>query len=367
MPDLYAQAQAVQLATRLLSPGEAFLLLVVLTGGVFLVISATMATWTLVFRSRKLALARALQDRTGRWQYELQEVLYGDKAPESLSGTVDDDNRVEFLNFLLEYVRRLEGEEQDIIRRLAEPHLDKITEYLDHPVEARRARAVQTLGELGLPTFAEHVIAALDDSSPDVAMVAASTLSAADDGGYADPVLAHLDRFAHWRLDFLAAMLASMGPEAAPSLRWALADAEVTPNTRAVAADALALLGDAPAADLAHEVLVHTEKVELRAAALRLLAAVGRGEHVDAVREAVVDDALPVRLHAVRALGGIGAEEDRDLLEDAAMSDPSPWVAIAAARGLKEAGGAAALERLAGSRHPRAALGLQVISEVRSW
>lgn len=367
MPDPLAQAEAVQLATRFLSPGEALLLLVVLTGALFLGISVTMATWTLIFRSRKLDRAKHQQDLTGRWQFELREVLYGEESPESLSASVDDENRVEFLNFLLQYVRRLEGEEQDTIRALAENHLAKITEYVSHPVEARRARAVQTLGELGLPAFADEVIAALDDPSPDVAMVAASTLSAADEGVYADPVLAHLDRFAHWRLDFLAAMLASMGPEAAPALRWALADAEVTPNIRAVAADALALLGDAPSADLADDVLANTQQVELRAAALRLLAAVGRGEHVDSVRKAVGDPSLPVRLHAVRALGGIGAEEDRALLEDTAKSDPSPWVAIAAARGLKEAGGISELERLAGSHHPRAALGLQVISEVRSW
>lgn len=367
MADPYAPAQAVDVAARLLSPGEALLLLVVLTGVVFLAFSVAMAGWTLSFRSRKRVVERAVQERTGRWKHELREVLYGQGSLKSLRGSVGDGSRIEFLNFLLEYARRLDGDEHDLVRRLAEPHLAKIVPYLDHRVEGRRARAVQTLGELGLPTFGDQVIAALDDPSPDVAMVAASTLAASGDGSYADAVLARMDRFAHWRLDFLVAMLASMGPEAAPAFRWTLADDQAPARVRAVAADALARLDDAASADLAHDVLATQTEVELRAATLRLLANVGRGEHVDAVRTAVHDTALPVRLHAVRALGSLGSKQDLDALYAAARDDPSPWVAIAAARALKEAGGADRLELLAGSEHSRAALGLQVISEVRSW
>jgi len=72
-------------------------------------------------------------------------------------------------------------------------------------------------------------------------------------------------------------------------------------------------------------------------------------------------------LAAIRALGRFGVAEDLAPLERAARDDPSPWVAIAAGRALKEAAGEEALEALAGSDHPRAALGLQVISEQRSW
>ncbi|MBT8488064.1 MAG: hypothetical protein HKN72_14375 [Gemmatimonadetes bacterium] len=367
MVDATTPLQATDVAARFLSPGEALLLLILLTGAVFLAFSVVMATWTLSFRARKLAVGRRVQDRTARWQFELREVLYGDGSLDALRASIDDGNRVEFLNFLLEYARRLDGEEHEVVRSLAEPHLAKILPYLDHRVAGRRARAVQTLGELGLPGYAEQVISALDDPSPDVAMVAASTLAAAEDGTYADAVLARMERFAHWRLDFLVAMLSSMGAAAAPAFRWTLADDQAVPRVRAVAADALAQLDDAASADLAHEVLTTQAEVELRAATLRLLASVGRGEHVDAIRLAVEDHALPTRLHAVRALGSLGSEDDLDTLYAAATDDPSPWVAIAAARALKEAGGADRLELLAGSDHSRAALGLQVISEVRSW
>ncbi|MDX1494054.1 MAG: HEAT repeat domain-containing protein [Longimicrobiales bacterium] len=362
-----AAAQLSQAAERLLSPGEALLLLIVLTGAVFLGFSSVLAAWTLTYRGRKLDRERTLQDRAGRWKYQLREVLYGSSAPEALWSSVEEEDRIDFLNFLVEYVRRLEGEERETIRELARPYLSEIVEYLHEPVEGRRVRAVQTLGELGLPDFAEPVIAALDDESDDVAMVAASTLAAAEDGKYAPAVLARLHRFNHWRQDFLVAMLASMGPQAAPALRTVLSDASRTAKERTVAADALSQLGDPAAADLAHDVLQASADVDLRAATLRLLASVGRGEHVDAVRDAVADAALPVRLHAVRALGALGEGPDLALLDRTARDDASPWVAIAAARALKEAGGSGQLELLAGSEHPRAALGLQVISEVRSW
>lgn len=362
-----ATLQLSQAAGQLLSPGEALLLLIVLAGAVFLGFSSVLVVWTLSYRARKLDKERALQDRAGRWQFQLREVLYGDREPDVLLSSVGDDERVAFLNFLVEYVRRLEGEEREVIRQLARPHLPLIAEYLDHRIEGRRVRAVQTLGELGLPDTADSVIAALDDPSDDVAMVAASTLAAAEDGEYAAAVLARLHRFNHWRQDFLVAMLASMGPQAAPALRSAFGDPARTAKERAVAADALAFLGDPAAADVAYAVLQDAVDMDLRAAALRVLGSVGRAEHVDAVREAVQDPALPVRLHAVRALGSLGEGADLALLDDAARSADSPWVAIAAARALKEAGGSGELELLAGSTHPRAALGLQVISEVRSW
>ena len=229
-------------------------------------------------------------------------------------------------------------------------------------------RAVQVLGELGLGEYADRVIAALDDPSPLVAMVAASALARDETPEHAHEVLARLDRFSHWRHDFLTAMLASMGVKAAPALRNTLVDSEAPGGVRTAAADALATISDPRAANPARDVLGSTEDMELRAASLRLLASVGTAEHLPTVRKWLgPDEPLPVRLAAIRALGRFGGREDLPPLEKTAREDPSPWVAIAAARALKEGGGAASLEALAGSEHPRSALGLQVISESASW
>ncbi|MDH3272250.1 MAG: HEAT repeat domain-containing protein, partial [Gemmatimonadota bacterium] len=330
-------------------------------------VSSVMATWTLAFRARKIARAAGTLERSTRWKTSVQAVLYDGADVETLWPTIRAEEQVDFVNFLLDYVRRLDGDERALVCRLAEPFLPSIVEQLSRREEGRRMRAVQTLGELGLPEYGPEVIAGLDDQSPLVAMVAASTLARTENSVFAGEVLRRLDRFTHWRQDFLAEMLVSMGSDAIPALRAGLASFENSAKVRAIAADALAGLSDGESADVAVQLLGPDVDVEVRAACLRLLRSVGRGEHLPAVRRCLDSESLPVRLNAVRALGSFGEARDLDALDLRAREDPSPWVAIAAARALKESGGTPALEALAGSEHPRAALGLQVISEARSW
>jgi len=353
-------------ADQLLSIGDVLVILLIATTMVVLV-TVILAVGALVLRARTVSARRVMTERHEGWQRSLQAVLYDGASAEDLTGNIGPASGTDFLNFLLLYVRRLDGAEREQICALAEPHLPRILPMLAHRGTGRRMRAVQTLGELGLPAYGNQVIAALDDPSPLVSMVAASTLARAETPEYAGAVLARLDRFAHWRQDFLSAMVASMGIGAAPALRTTLADAGATPRLRAVSADALAALSDPLAADPAAEVLRSSTDKELRSAALRLLANVGRATHLSVVRENLAAEELPVRLTAIRALGRFGERTDLAPLETAAREDPSPWIAIAAARALKEGGGVEALEALAGSQHPRSALGLQVISESRSW
>ena len=354
-------------ASTMLTPGQVLLILVLGSSLLFLFVTGVLATGAVALRARKQKRESARQTRYAEWKEALHAVLYDGAERDVLWSLVDDSTGVDFLHFLVEYVRRLEGRERQEVCALAEPHLPRILHYLDRRAEGRRMRAVQMLGELGLPRYADRVIAALDDPSPMVSMVAASTLARAETPEYAREVLARLDRFAHWRQDFLVGMVASMGIGAGEALRDSLADDTVPTRVRAVAADALAAVSDPAAADPAWRVLQSTDDIELRAATIRLLASVGREQHLDAVRAELTTPDLPVRLAAIRALGRFGLPVDLAPLDAAAREDPSPWVAIAAARALKEGGGGAQLEALAGSSHPRSALGLQVISEARSW
>ncbi len=351
----------------ILSPGEAVALLIYLASGLVLLASSVSAGGAIALRMRTISRDRLRKQRADQWQGAFHRFLYDGTGEDELRSTVGRRSQTDFLDFLLLYVRRLEGEEREETCRLAEPYLTPVLAELDHRSEGRRMLAVQTLGELGLPRYGDHVIAALDDPSPLVAMVAASTLARAETSGYAAEILARLDRFALWRKDFLAAMLVSMGPGATEALRRSLDDDEAPTRVRTVAADALSGLSDPLSADVAARVAGSDVGVELRAATLRLLASVGRAEHLPIVRKNLSFPDLPVRLAAIRALGRFGVEEDLAPLEEAARNDPSPWVAIAAARALREGSGDAVLEALAGSQHPRAALGLQVISEQRSW
>lgn len=342
----------------LLLLGVSTLLVVIVTG--------VLGVAAVALRARRTRRAQALGREFREWQGVLHSVLYDGVDPESLSGMVAPARRLDFLDFLQQYVRRLGGAERERLCQLAEPHLPLLLPLVKHRREGTRLLAVQTLGELGLPRYTTQVVQALDDPSPLVAMVAASTLAQAETPEYAGAVLNHLGRFDHWRRDFLAPMLASMGMGAAPALRRVLSDTGLSARVRAVAADALAALSDPAAAEPGQAALTSSDDVELRAATLRLLARVGREEHLDAVRDSLASPELPVRLSAIRAIGQFGGREDVPMLEQAAREDPSPWIALAAARALRSAGQPEALEALAGSEHPRAALGLQVMSEARA-
>ncbi len=347
----------------LLSVSEVLVVLLVCTL-VVLATSLLLAAAAVAFRRRNARRRTRMDERSAAWRDAVQEVLYDGADASELSNSVSPSDVPYFLNLLLKYVRRLDGDERDTICRLAEPHLHSVLHFMSHRSPTRRMRTIQMLGELRPADAQEPVVAALDDPSPLVAMVAATTLARHHAPEHAAAILDRLARFEHWRRDFLAAMLASMGADALAALRETLRDDERTPTVRAAAADALAALSDSAAADDARDVLVTTDDVELQAATLRLLASVGRLPHLPAVRQWLdPEQALPVRLAAIRAVGRFGGPEDVAPLVGAARDDPSPWVAIAAARALKDAGASAELEILAGSDHPRSALGLQVLSE----
>lgn len=352
---------------QILTVTEAVSILLGFSTALVVFVTVVLGGGAVSLRARKDALERARDERFSEWQEALHLVLYDGEKASTLLELVAPREGIDFLNFLLLYVRRLDGDERAGVCALAQPYLPEIFQYLNHRAEGHRVRAVQTVGELGLPQFGEQVIAALEDPSPMVVMVAASTLARAETPEYAAEILTHFDRFAHWRRDFLASMLSSMGSRATPALRATLGDPDAASEVRAVAADALATLADPLAADVAHEILTTRSETELRAACLRVLASVGRDEHLDVVREHLTAVELGVRLAAVRALGRFGVAADLTPLDVATKEDPSPWVAIAAARALKESGGGEALVALAGSEHPRSALGLQVLSEARSW
>lgn len=251
-------------------------------------------------------------------------------------------DRLLFVGYLLAFARRVRGPERDVLHRIARPLLPGVAAQLSNSRAEVRARAVQTLAALGLPEYARPVLDALRDESDLVAMTAARGLASRDTPEYAAAVLAYIDRFTLWSPRFLSAMLASIGPDAAPALRAKLADVAATPAARAVAAASLFTLKDFAAADAAAAALVGTLDEELLVAALELLGAVGGAQHVPLVRAAALHPLPWVRAQAMEALAQLGDAGDLDLLE-AALDDESPWVALRAGYAL---GAAAVPERL---------------------
>ena len=129
-----------------------------------------------------------------------------------------------------------------------------------------------------------------------------------------------------------------------------------------VAADALRALNDLQAGDLAAQVLeTHLDR-DLAAACLRLLAEVGRPEHLEPVRRLCLSPDFVIRAQALRALGTLGSPEDLPLF-GAGMEDETTWVALQAARGLLAVGGEHVLLGLAAAELPGSELARQVLIE----
>jgi HEAT repeat protein len=208
------------------------------------------------------------------------------------------------------------------------------------PVPERRAVAIRCLGVLGLPDTEKSLLDALDDPAEEVALVAAHALAERGGARYGIPILSHLHRFERWSARYLAEMLASMGGEIVPDLSLLCLDENRSAKVRAIAADAMRLIGYPEAADTAALILEHGESArwrgerESRIAALRILAALGRPEHLALVRRLARDPDPVIREFSVAALGALGTREDvPHLVEE--MNGPSEWVALEAARSIR--------------------------------
>jgi HEAT repeat protein len=335
--------------------------LVVVVAALF-VVTLVFSAYAVSLRMRNRARDRRRARFAARWSEPLLVAVSDPEATAALRADVREEEQLAFVGFAVQYARRLRGEGRDTMRAVVRPYLDRVAQRAEAPSIEVRARAIQTLGMLGLPEHAPRVIAALDDPSPLVAMVAARALAQEESAEYAAAVLARLSRFQGWNRRFLASMLAAMGPQVSATFRGGLADPAVEPRTRAVLAEALILQGDLLAGDVAAQVLAAAVPRDLHVAALRLLHAVGRPDHAPIVREHVTSSDDVVRAQALRALGGVGTTSDVPMLLDA-MGDASPWVALSAARAALEAGARSALLEIGRSERSTAALARQVLSE----
>lgn len=335
-----------------------------LWGGIALLLAFSLAFGLAAVRLRLLndRKARKWNALEAVWEPAILDVLSGAAAPDTVHEHVGSGDDLFFLSFLLRYSQRLRGEERDAVLAIAEPYLPGVVARVKGGTPESRARAVGTLAEMGMPKYAQAVVEALEDPSPLVAMIAARSLFGANLPEFFPAVLQHLSRFDLWSRGFLAGMLTSGGPDAAPLLRGTLSDSEVKPFLRAVAADALGGLNDVESAGIASRLLEVERDRELLAACLRLLTKLGHSGDLHRVRPLVesADDLL--RAEAVAALAALGGTDEVHLLEER-LDDASAWVALQAARGLLGLGEHALLRRVSESDRHGALVALQVLSE----
>jgi len=332
-----------------------------------LVVIAAFAGSAIVIRLRALRFdARRARLHRG-WNREVLAVLSSEDSrqgePSSSHAQVENNDRMLFLEFIMSYARALRHPERGIVESLAIPYREELLPLLRSADPLRRARAVEMLGQLGLPQHNEEILAALQDPSQVVTMVAARALAREGDPSHLEPILTQLPRLEDWSPRYLSSLLLSFGPPAAPRLRVLMGDRGAPPGLRSVAAEALAGLNDLEAAELAAGCLEDVADDDLAGDLLRLLGKLGHGGHVGVIRPFAFAAAPHVRAAALRALGALGGAEGDLALLRRGLDDPSPWVAIHAARGLRESGREEELEVLARSGSPRAPVAGEVLQE----
>ncbi|HPO10014.1 MAG TPA: hypothetical protein PLZ55_15170, partial [bacterium] len=145
---------------------------------VFLLIcSVIFAAYSILLRIRNNRKAAHWARLETAWEQAILEVLSGEKEPLDLQQRVGRKDTLYFVDFVMRYARRLRGQEREILTELVRPFLSRITERTVGGDAERRARAVQTISTLGFEEYTDRIIAALDDPSPLVAMIAARALA----------------------------------------------------------------------------------------------------------------------------------------------------------------------------------------------
>ncbi len=328
-------------------------------------LASSLVILAILLRIRNDRLQQRRQQLEAEWRPLLMEVLMGERPPADLQQRIAPKHRFFFLEFVYRFARRVQGEDFHTLCLLARPFLPHIQNELKKSTPEERARRLQILGLLGFEDYRNAIIAALDDPSPLVAIVAFRQLARPDRSEYAPLLVQKLPRVRRFSHEMLASLLAGMGTSVLPPLREALRDPTRPAWIRAIAANVLARLNDPIAGPLATQALQTTDlPPDLIKALLRLLGTVGTLEMLPILTAYLEHSDEGVRAEAIRALGQIGDPESAPFLLQA-LDDPSPWVAFFAAAALQQIGRNDLLRQLANSDHPRHNLVRQILAEER--
>jgi HEAT repeat protein len=337
----------------------------VTTIGLLLLALTAFLVAALLLRRRNDRKARRWNGFEAAWGTLMKAAYEGRATSADVKSTIAAGEELFFVDFLYKQALQVrDPERRAVLRQLATPYLPLITTRTRGGDPERRARAVKTLAELGGAHHTRYLIAALDDPSSLVSMSAARGLARAAGAGGVREIVARVDRYGDWNRRYLRATLAQLGLTAVPALRSSAQDAGLSPSVRAVCLETLGELEDAGSTAIAEEILWTQDDVDLCAAALRLLRRCGTAEHALTVRNLCYHDDPVIRAQAVGTLAKIGEDADAEVLESA-LKDPSAWVALHAARGLKSRGRVRVLEEAVASAGPTGATGLalQVLRE----
>lgn len=157
--------------------GEDVLLILAIGVGVLFLVALSFAVSVMLLRIKNERRAVKWHRLEQKWDDAILTALEGETEQTAFGALVAPEEEIFCVSYLLRYARWIKGLERDRLIELAQPYLHHIVPRARSRDPQQRARAVQTLGELGVATHADVVVQALDDASPLVAMVAARALA----------------------------------------------------------------------------------------------------------------------------------------------------------------------------------------------
>lgn len=327
---------------------------------VLLVLALGLVILTVYLHRANAAKAEKWKALEHKWNPLISAVIAGFLPPQSLVEKVEENEKLFFVDYLMRYISKLEGDTKNILCNMALPYLEQLVSRMKTGDEEQRARAILTLSTMGFETYQHVVVQAIDDPSPVVAMLASRSL--ADKGAiqYLDLVLSKIALFRSWSPHYLSTMLESLA-RSQPTLLLKRLRTHAYPKwVQAVILKALSQLHCSEALPVAADLLKTESDRDIQVAALQLLAQLGHSEYRALVRSKTQHPDFVIRLHAIKALSQIGDQSDAELFTQC-LEDNSQWVALHAAEALKNIGKLDVLEQFADSGHPHAELALQVL------
>ncbi len=306
-----------------------------------LIVNLMSALVVILLRIRSNHRARRFGRTESRWEPVIIQVI-GDG--DDVVPRVPGHEVRHVLEIAGRFARRLRGPDRERVQGFSAPLVGLLLPDLTAHSAETRAATVELLSVLALDEHGPRIVAALDDPSPRVSLVAARALSRPDHPQYTAAVLDRLHRYSTWSPSLMSSMLAQVGTGALNDLRSYLADVTRPTRGRVIVAGALRLLRDLEGAPIA-AIALSSEDPELVVACLRLIDAVGSTEQANAVRPLLGHSAFFVRAEAATVLSHIGDPSDIDAVACMVHED-SPWVAIRSARALLVLGQREMLEDL---------------------
>lgn len=320
------------------------------------VMFAALAIAIRILKSRR----EAREERMKRlWLRPVLDAIM-DSRTEPFRHSVRRRDRLLFAEFLGRLALCLTDTERPALHGIAKPYVVELKRLLRDRDAEFRALGIQLLGLLGPNEFRRYILWALEDRTPVVALTAIRALALTNRTSDVRRIIDELHRFDGWGHTLVTSILVSCGSKAIAPLRETFADPARPAWIRVAACDALRLLDDYAAAEVASRVILSRPGRDVSASALRLIQRLGMPGQSSLLWKMAADHDPVVRLHAVSGLAAVGGEEAADMLA-ISLNDPSNWVAIRAARGLKALRRYDILAAAVAMNHPRAALARQFL------